>query len=92
MKTIAPVSIWLNGKIYTATIFNLDCINDNMLNSAIFAYQLFDSNLLNLSDGQLTIVEPDYSIEWTSNAKGYNWAAKQLNLTITGDYITPVTK
>ena len=45
MKTIAPVTIWFNGKNYTATIFSLNCINDNLKDSAIFYYQLLDANL-----------------------------------------------
>jgi hypothetical protein len=89
MKTIAPVTIWLNGNNYTATIFSLSCINDNLIDSAIFYYQLLDSNLVQLSQGNLTMSLPDYTTDWTTNSAAYLWAATQLNLTITGDY-TPV--
>ena len=87
MKTIQPVSIWVNGKIDSATIFSLTCINDNLLNSATFYFQLLDATLASIASGNLTMVEPDYSADWGSNDAAYNWAATQLGLTITGDYV-----
>jgi hypothetical protein len=87
MKTIQPVQIWINGKIQLATIFSLICINDNLLNQAIFYYELLDEQLNSLSVGNLTMIEPDYSIDWVNNNAAYSWAALQLGLTITGDYI-----
>jgi len=90
MKTIAPVTIWFNGLNYIGTIFSLNCINDNLKDSAIFYYQLLDVNLLVLSQGNLTMGLPDYTTDWVTNDAAYNWAATQLNLTITGNYIPPV--
>ena len=87
MKTIAPITIWFNGKNYTATIFSLNCINDNLKDSAIFYYQLLDANLLQLAQGNLTMSLPDYATDWSTNNSAYLWAATQLGLTITGDYI-----
>jgi len=89
MKTIQPISIWNNGKTDNATLFNASCIYDNMFNSAIFTYQLFDADIVTISKGELTMVEPDYTTDWGSNDAAYNWAATQLGLTITGEYIPP---
>lgn len=92
MKTIQPFQFWLNGKTVTATIFQLSCNYDNLINQAVFYYALFDSELLQLVNGNLTMIEPDYSTDWATNNAAYLWAATQLGLTITGDYITPVIK
>jgi hypothetical protein len=86
MKTIQPIQIWVNGKIVSATIFSLNCIFDNLLNSANFYYQLLDSNLLKVADGNLTMIEPDYTADWTTNNAAYLWAATKLSLDIIGDY------
>jgi len=86
MKTIQPVSIWFNGKTDNATIFSLTCINDNLLNSATFYFQLLDATLASIASGNLTMVEPDYTADWTTNNAAYLWAATQLGLTITGEY------
>ena len=89
MKTIQPISIWNNGANESATILNLTCINDNLFDSAIFYFQLFSDSLIVLSNGNLTMNLPDYSTDWGSNDAAYNWAATQLGLTITGEYIPP---
>jgi len=86
MKTIQPVSIWFNGKTDTATILNLTCINDNLFDSAIFYYELKNSAFITIASGNLTMLQPDYTTDWTTNNSAYNWAASQLNLVITGDY------
>jgi hypothetical protein len=88
MKTIQPISIWVNGKTDTATIFNLTCINDNLFNSASFYYELKDSAFITIASGNLTMIEPDYTTDWTTNNSAYLWAATKLNLDITGDYIS----
>lgn len=90
MKTIKPVSIWVNGKTDSATIFSLTCINDNLVNSAIFYFQLLDVTLASIASGNLTMSLPDYTTNWTTNDAAYNWAATQLGLTITGEYIPPL--
>ena len=92
MKIIQPISIWNNGADQSATILNLRCINDNMFNSAIFTYQLFDAEIVTISSGELTMIEPDYTTDWGSNDSAYNWAALQLGLTITGEYVPPVSE
>ena len=85
MKEIQPISIWYNGQIVQATIFNLTSINDNLLDSAIFYWQLFDSAKIQISQGNLTMGEPDYtnySSSLDSNEYAYQWGATQLNLTL----------
>lgn len=89
MKTIQPISIWNNGATESATILNLTCINDNLFDSAIFYFQLFNKTLNELSSGNLTMSLPDYTSDWTTNDAAYNWAAVQLGLTITGEYVPP---
>lgn len=86
MKTIIPQQIWVNGKTITASIFQLSCNYDNLLNSAVFYYALFDINLIQLVDGNIEMIEPNYSTDWATNNAAYLWAATQLGLTITGEY------
>lgn len=40
MKTIEPVKVWYNGQEVDATILNASSMNDNLVNSASFNYQL----------------------------------------------------
>jgi hypothetical protein len=85
MKQIQPIQIWINGQQQTATVFNLIIINDNLLNSATFYWQLLDSAEIKLADGNLTMVEPQYDQWGTSsdvNQWAYEWAATQLNITL----------
>ena len=85
MKQIQPIQIWVNGSIQTATVFNLIIINDNLLNSATFYWQLLDSAEVKLADGNLTMGEPTYDQWGTStdvNQWAYEWAATQLNITL----------
>ena len=85
MKQIQPISIWVNGQQQTATLFSLIIINDNLTNSATFYYQLLDADAVKLTDGNLTIGEPDYD-QWSSqpdvNQWAYEWAATELNITL----------
>jgi len=85
MKQIQPIQIWVNGSLQTATVFNLIIINDNLLNSATFYWQLLDSAEVKLADGNLTMGEPQYD-QWgtqsDANQWAYEWAATQLKLTL----------
>jgi hypothetical protein len=85
MKQIQPIQIWVNGQQQTATVFNLIIINDNLLNSATFYWQLLDSAEVKLADGNLTMGEPQYD-QWGAqpdvNQWAYEWAATQLNITL----------
>jgi hypothetical protein len=85
MKQIQPISIWVNGANQTATLFSLIIINDNLSNRATFYWQLLDADAVKLTDGNLTIGEPDYDV-WDStsdvNQAAYDWAASKLNITL----------
>jgi len=85
MKQIVPFTLWVNGQQQTATLFNLIIINDNLLNSATFYWQLLDADASKLADGNLTMGEPDYDV-WGSSADinqaAYEWAASKLNITL----------
>jgi len=87
MKTIQPITIWFAGNFYNATLLSLICIKDNLLNSATFYYQLQTDTFLSIADGNLTMILPDYETDWQTNNAAYLWAATQLGLTITGEYI-----
>jgi hypothetical protein len=85
MKQIQPILIWVNGAQHAATLFSLIIINDNLTNSATFYWQLLDDDAVKLTDGNLTIGEPDYDV-WGSSADinlaAYQWASSQLNITL----------
>lgn len=84
MTNIQPVSIWINGEVKIATLLDLISINDNLLNSSLFQYFLFDGDGLQLITGNITMIAQDY-INYTtstdSNAYAYTWACTTLNLT-----------
>jgi hypothetical protein len=85
MKQIQPFSLWVNGQQVTATLFSLIIINDNLLDSATFYWQLLDSSDVKLQDGNLTMDAADYAV-WSStqdvNQSAYEWAASKLNITL----------
>jgi hypothetical protein len=85
MKNIQPRIVFFNGVETNATKFNLQIINDNLLNSAVFYYQLFDNNTTPLISGNLTMTNPDYDL-WNGvsdiNYSAYQWAASKLNITL----------
>ena len=85
MKQIQAVSIWYNGQIESATIFNMYSINDNLSSDCTFYYQLFNASNLQLAEGNLTMTGADYttySTSTTANDYAYQWGATQLNLTL----------
>jgi hypothetical protein len=85
MKQIQPVSIWYNGQMIQATLFNMTSISDDLSTNAIFYYQLLSANNQQLADGNLTMTGFDYEAYSTSpdsNAYAYQWGATQLNLTL----------
>jgi len=85
MKQIQPVSIWYNGIMVMATIFNMTGISDNLTSSASFYYQLFSEVNQLIVEGNITMTGFDYEAYSTSpdsNSYAYQWGATQLNLTI----------
>jgi hypothetical protein len=87
MKAIQPVQIWVNGSVQTGNFINAYIINDNLQDSATFYWSIFtaDTDGSQLSQGNITMVEPDYSI-WDStadiNQAAYAWICDQLGLTL----------
>ena len=85
MKQIQPVSIWYNGQMVNATLFNLVSISDNLSTNATFYYALLSENQIRLADGNLNMDGADYtaySSSPDSNAYAYSWAATKLNVTL----------
>jgi hypothetical protein len=85
MKQIQPVSIWYNGQIVQATIFNMVSINDNLTTSATFYYTLYVNPNYQVASGNLEMTGADYinySTSTTANDFAYEWGAAQLNLTL----------
>lgn len=92
MKQIEPVNIWANGQQNEANAFGMYVINDNLISSATFYYQLFNvtivdeiENATSLSQGNLTIEGQEY-IDWNAtpdiNEAAYVWATEKLNLVL----------
>ena len=95
MKTIQLQPIWVNGIEKNATVFYLQTNSDNLKDSATFYFQLYeeiDINIHPITNGTITMRGDDYIIYSSSaisNDFAYNWAANELKLIITGDYIPP---
>lgn len=87
MKQIQPIQIWNNGSVQTGSWINAYIIHDNLENSATFFWAIFtaDTAGTQLAQGNLTIVEPDYSV-WDNtadiNEAAYQWICSQLGLTL----------
>ena len=87
MKQIEPVQIWTNGSVQTGNFIDAYIIYDNLKDSAQFYWGVYteETSGILLSQGNLTMVEPDYSI-WDStadiNQSAYEWICDQLGLTL----------
>jgi hypothetical protein len=85
MKEIKPISIWHNGQMINATIFDLVSISDNLSTIATFYYCLYSESEIKLTEGNLTMEGFDYEAYCTSpdsNAYAYEWGASKLNITL----------
>lgn len=85
MKQIQAVSIWYNGQVVNATLFDMSSTSDNLTNSAIFYYSLLVDSNYQVANGSLTMTGADYisySTSTTANEYAYQWGATQLNLTL----------
>lgn len=89
MKKIQPVVFPLN--LGTATLLNVNCISDNLSNSATFTYSLLSEEKGQLQQGNLTMSEIDYN-NWSTNDYAYEWVAKQIDVVIIGDYMPTVSE
>ena len=95
MKTIEPISIWDNGTVQEAKIFNTYAVNVILGTSSTFYYQLFAETLeltvgTQLAQGNLNMTGEAYA-QWEMDDYAWDWVAQQLNLTIKGDYVPPVS-
>jgi len=93
MANITPTAVWYQGEQHQANVFTLYSTGDNLLDSALFRYQLIEEIIVSpeqqssqtLLMGELSINGEDYALwdaEVDANAWIYNWAARQLNLVI----------
>jgi hypothetical protein len=90
MKTITAIQTWTNGKSVEATIFNMYVIGGVLGSSASFYYSLLDESLAQVSQGNLTMSGAAYEGWGNDDEYAWDYAAIELNLTITGDYVPPV--
>lgn len=95
MKTIQPVSIWDNGSVKEAKILNAYAVNVTLGTSATFYYSLSAENDdqtigSQVAQGNLTM-DGDAYAKWSVDSYAWDWVAEQLNLTITGEYVPPVS-
>lgn len=87
MKQIQPITIWSNGQQLTGNWLLAKVINDNLKDTAIFLWQIFQNDNIEtpITQGNLTMSGQDY-IDWNNetdiNDAAYIWIAQQLNLTI----------
>lgn len=88
MKTIQPVTSWVNGQAVQAKVLNAYAINDNLSTSAQFYYALLDENLTKVAEGNLSMTGEAYT-QYETNNYAWDWIATTLGLTITGDYVPP---
>lgn len=90
MKTIQPVTIWINGDDKQANRFSMAIIADDLSTSATFYYQLLEGVIdaegnettTGLAQGNLTMAGAEYDLWNGSNNSAYAWGAAQLNLTL----------
>jgi len=95
MKTIVATPIWDNGQTVEATILNAYAVNVTLGTSATFYYQLLSQTAegnvsQQVAQGNLSMTGEAYT-QWEVDSYAWDWVAAQLNLTITGDYVPPVT-
>ena len=91
MKTILPVQSWINGKSVQAIILNTYAVNVVLGLSATFYYSLLDADMFIVAQGNLLMSGEAY-LQWTVDQYAWDWVAAELNITITGDYVPPVTE
>jgi len=91
MKTIFPILIWQNGQNVQAIYLKAFVQTDNLSTFASFCYFLIDANLNTLNTGLIEITGKDYD-SYETNPYAWDYIAKTLGLTITGDYVPPVVE
>ena len=81
MKTIQPVTVWIDGQNKQATILNAFAVNVTLNTSAKFVYQLIVEGEGVVATGNLTMEGEDYQ-GWDQDIFAWDWIANQLNLII----------
>lgn len=93
MKTIQPVTIWVNGQQQIANQFSLRIIADDLATSATFYYELINQTIpvegdpvnTTLVNGNSSLSGQEY-IDWNEtsdvNDEAYTLIAAKLNLTL----------
>jgi hypothetical protein len=89
MKTIQNVTTWYNGSSVTASIFNLYPVGGTLGISSTMYYGLLDSNQQTVASGNIIMSGSAYQDWGTDDDYAWEWAADELGLVITGDYIPP---
>lgn len=93
MRQIESVSIWKDGKIYEAVIFNVFASNVILNQNANFTYELYslsESKELNiLTSGYLTMNPDEYS-KWEKDEFAWEFVANSIGVKIIGDYFQEV--
>ena len=87
MKQIQSIQIWVSGQEQTGNWINAYIINDNLFDFATFYWAIFTSDIdgIKLSEGNLTINDPEYDVWGQSadiNEAAYEWICDQLGLTL----------
>jgi hypothetical protein len=93
-KTIQPVLIWENGQNLEAKILNAYAVHVSLGTSATFYYSLMTDNEngslgIQVRQGNLSMTGEAYA-KWELDSYAWDWVASELNLTITGDYVSPL--
>jgi hypothetical protein len=88
MKQIKAVSIWQNGQNVQAIYLKAGVQTDNLSTFASFFYFLLDADFNTLTSGLVEITGKDYD-NYQTNPYAWDYIAKTLGLTITGEYIPP---
>ena len=94
MKTIQPITLWVNGQSKSASVLNAYGINTTLGTSATFYYSLLAVNQdgtlgEQLAQGNLTMTGDEYLNWGDDDDYAWNWVASKLGITIISDYIVP---
>lgn len=85
MRTIEPITVWKDGQNRQANGLELFAANDNLVDSVIFYYALYEGNE-SLVSGNLSLSGPEYDL-WQDNEYAWNWVANKLGVVF---YVPPV--
>jgi hypothetical protein len=85
MKQIQPLTIWKDGISEDAIYIKLYISYDDLESFCMFQYQLLDTNMYPIAEGNRSVSGQEY-IDWgasgDSNNEAYQIVATMLNLTL----------